>query len=110
MATYYSPDGNPEVWDRRPGGYYTEDEWRRLHEDGDAGDDDGDVDDVPTETIDAADIKARVRARYAELALQAAGWEAHGMKQAEAAARAEMRALAFEYVKLLAAENRMNNE
>jgi hypothetical protein len=28
---YYSPDGNPEVWDKKPQGYYTESEWAELH-------------------------------------------------------------------------------
>ena len=27
MATFYSPDGNPEVWEAKPVGYYTEQEW-----------------------------------------------------------------------------------
>lgn len=31
MAKYYSPDGNIEVWDEKPNGYYTEDEWAELH-------------------------------------------------------------------------------
>lgn len=31
MPTFYSPDGNPEVWTEKPDGYYTVDEWRELH-------------------------------------------------------------------------------
>jgi hypothetical protein len=31
MAKYYSPDGNLEVWDTQPEGYYTEEEWAELH-------------------------------------------------------------------------------
>lgn len=31
MATYYSPDGNPEVWEEKPNGYYTPEEWEALH-------------------------------------------------------------------------------
>lgn len=31
MAKYYSPDGNLEVWDTKPDGYYTEEEWAELH-------------------------------------------------------------------------------
>lgn len=31
MATYYSQDGNPEVWDTKPDGYYTPEEWQELH-------------------------------------------------------------------------------
>ena len=28
---YYSPEGNLEVWDKKPEGYFTEDEWAELH-------------------------------------------------------------------------------
>ena len=31
MAIYYSPNGNPEVWDKKPNAYYTPEEWARLH-------------------------------------------------------------------------------
>ena len=31
MAKYISPSGNPEVWDEKPDGYYTEQEWSELH-------------------------------------------------------------------------------
>ena len=31
MGKYYSPDGNYEVWDSKPAGYYTEAEWAELH-------------------------------------------------------------------------------
>ena len=31
MATYYNPNGNPEVWDEKPEGYYTVEEWQELH-------------------------------------------------------------------------------
>lgn len=31
MATFFSPNGNPEVWHSKPDGYYTEDEWYELN-------------------------------------------------------------------------------
>lgn len=31
MATYYNPNGNPEVWDTKPAGYFTVEEWAALH-------------------------------------------------------------------------------
>ena len=31
MAKYYSPQGNLEVWDTKPDGYYTVEEWAALH-------------------------------------------------------------------------------
>ena len=31
MGKYYSPEGNYEVWDEKPQGYFTEAEWAELH-------------------------------------------------------------------------------
>lgn len=31
MGKYYSPSGNYEVWEQKPDGYYTEEEWKELH-------------------------------------------------------------------------------
>ena len=31
MAKYYSPEGNIEVWDEKPQGYYTVEEWQEMH-------------------------------------------------------------------------------
>lgn len=31
MPNFYSPDGNYEVWDEKPTGYYTKEEWDALH-------------------------------------------------------------------------------
>ena len=31
MGKYYSPSGNFEVWEIKPKGYYTEEEWKELH-------------------------------------------------------------------------------
>lgn len=31
MAKYYSPTGNIEVWDEKPQGYFTVEEWQELH-------------------------------------------------------------------------------
>ena len=31
MPKYYSPDGNIEVWNEKPQGYYTVEEWQELH-------------------------------------------------------------------------------
>lgn len=28
---YYSPNGNLEVWDTKPEGYFTEEEWQEAH-------------------------------------------------------------------------------
>lgn len=31
MPNFYSPEGNYEVWESKPEGYFTEDEWLELH-------------------------------------------------------------------------------
>jgi hypothetical protein len=31
MAKFYSPDGNIEVWDTKPDGYFTVEEWEEMH-------------------------------------------------------------------------------
>ena len=31
MPKYYSPNGNIEVWEEKPNGYYTVEEWQELH-------------------------------------------------------------------------------
>lgn len=31
MSKYYSSDGNLEIWDEKPKGYYTVAEWEELH-------------------------------------------------------------------------------
>ena len=31
MPKYYSPEGNIEVWEQKPNGYYTVEEWQELH-------------------------------------------------------------------------------
>jgi hypothetical protein len=33
MGRFYSPKGNFEVWDTKPDGYYTLEEWKALHPD-----------------------------------------------------------------------------
>lgn len=31
MLTYFSPSGNPEIWDKKPAGYSTVEEWEATH-------------------------------------------------------------------------------
>ena len=33
MATFFSPEGNPEVWDEKPAEYMTVNEWQAAHPD-----------------------------------------------------------------------------
>ena len=49
MPVYYSPDGNAEMWDEKPDGYMTEDEWEKHN--------------TPTEEELAAQALAEARAQ-----------------------------------------------
>ena len=31
MPKYYNPEGNLEVWEEKPAGYYTVEEWQEMH-------------------------------------------------------------------------------
>lgn len=31
MPNFYSPEGNFEVWEKKPAGYFTEEEWLKAH-------------------------------------------------------------------------------
>lgn len=31
MPTFYSPTGNPEIWEKKPKGYFTPEEWAKAH-------------------------------------------------------------------------------
>lgn len=31
MPVFYSPEGNPEVWEQKPDGYFTSEEWAAAH-------------------------------------------------------------------------------
>ena len=31
MPTFFSPDGNPEIWDECPDGYLSPEEWAAAH-------------------------------------------------------------------------------
>lgn len=33
MPVFYSPEGNPEVWEQKPDGYFTPEEWAAAHPD-----------------------------------------------------------------------------
>ena len=58
MAKYYSPSGNPEVWDEKPDGYFTVEEWQELHPP---------VPYVPTKEEKLAELDAQYDADKAEI-------------------------------------------
>ena len=56
MATYYSPAGNPEVWNEKPAGYFTPEEWEAAF-----------PSPPPTPEELAADRKSAILARLAAI-------------------------------------------
>lgn len=58
MPNYYSPEGNFEVWDEKPHGYFTEEEWAELHPP---------VPYVPTKEEKIAELTAEYTAEKANL-------------------------------------------
>jgi len=48
MPTFYSPDGNAEIWDTKPEGYKTQEEWLAAH-----------APETPVMTLDAAQAAKR---------------------------------------------------
>lgn len=60
MATFYSPDGNPEVWGVKPEGYYTPEEWAALHPAPEPA-----FEDLKTEKINELQMSFSVRTRGA---------------------------------------------
>ena len=84
MATYYSPEGNPEVWDEKPNGYYTEEEWAELHPY---------VPPVPTKEEKLAALDADYMAQKSELVEQYTDAQIHGDSETMTAIVDEMTAL-----------------
>ena len=65
MGNYFSPNGNFEVWDEKPEGYYTEEEWCVLH-----------PEPVPSEpTFEEVKARAQTRIDSATSAAILAGFE-----------------------------------
>lgn len=91
MNTYISPSGNPEVWNEKPDGYFTPEEWAAAHPSPEP---------VPP-TLEAAVLRLRAYETEAdELFRQAQFYEAeakglHILGQEEAALEAEQKASAF---------------
>lgn len=84
MAKYYSPSGNPEVWDAKPDGYYTEDEWAKLHPPAPY---------VPTKEEQIAALDAEYTAEKATLIEQYTDAQIHGDSETASAVQADMTAL-----------------
>ena len=84
MGKYYSPEGNFEVWDEKPAGYYTEEEWAELHPPEPY---------VPTKEEKLAALESDYRNQKQELINQYADDMLHGDEEAMAEEKAAMESL-----------------
>ena len=89
MGRYYSPEGNYEVWDEKPEGYYTLEEWKELHPDPPPPE--------PTREEKLAVLDYQYEADKKELASEYADALMHDDTETAAAIKAEMAALDEKY-------------
>ena len=69
MPTYYSPKGNVEVWEERPEGYLTPEEWAEAHP----------APEPPSPTLDEAKADAAQQIKDAGYAAEIKGITLQGM-------------------------------
>lgn len=86
---YYSPSGNLEVWDEKPQGYYTEEEWAELHP----------APEPPEPTVEEklAALDAQYNADKAELVAQYTDSLMHDDEETAEAIKQEMAELDAQY-------------
>ena len=89
MATYYNPNGNPEVWDTKPEGYFTPEEWAELHPP---------VPYVPTKEEQLAALDAQYDADKAEIVKYFNEAQLAGDTELQDELRAEMAEIDAQYV------------
>ncbi len=89
MATYYNPEGNPEVWDEKPQGYYTVEEWQELHPY---------VPPVPTKEEKLSELDAQYDADKAEIVKYFNEAQLAEDAELQAELRAEMTEIDAQYV------------
>jgi hypothetical protein len=86
---YYSPSGNLEVWDTKPDGYYTEEEWAEMHP--------APAPPEPTTEEKLEALDARYNADKAELVTQYTDSIMHDDTETAEAIKAEMAELDAQY-------------
>lgn len=86
---YYSPEGNLEVWDTKPEGYFTEEEWAELHPAPPAPE--------PTTEEKLAALDAQYNADKAELVAQYTDSLMHDDEETAEAIKQEMAELDAQY-------------
>ncbi len=89
MATYYNPNGNPEVWDEKPQGYLTPEEWAELHPY---------IPPVPTKEEKLADLDAQYDADKADIMQYYTEAMFVGDEELQAELKAEMAEIDAQYV------------
>ena len=90
MAKYYSPTGNLEVWDTKPDGYYTLEEWQKMHPAPEPPE--------PTKEEKLAQLVAQYEADKAEILKYYSDAMIHGDTELMAELKEEMTALDEQYV------------
>lgn len=89
MPKFYSPNGNFEVWAEKPDGYYTEEEWTKLHPPAPAPE--------PTKEEQIAMLDAQYEADKAEIMSYFAQAVFAGDEEEQAELRAEMAEIDAQY-------------
>jgi hypothetical protein len=89
MGRFYSPEGNYEIWDKKPAGYYTLEEWKQLHPDPEPPE--------PTVEEKLAALDAQYNADKAELVTQYTDSLMHDDEETAEAIKAEMAELDAQY-------------
>jgi hypothetical protein len=85
MGRFYSPEGNYEVWDEKPDGHYTLEEWKALHPDPEPP--------KPTVEEKLAQLESDYRNQKQELINQYTDDMLHGDEEAMAEEKAAMEEL-----------------
>ena len=89
MGKYYSPQGNIEVWEDKPEGYYTVEEWQELHPAPEPPE--------PTKEVKIAQLVAQYESDKAEILKYYADAMIHGDTELMAELAGEMTALDEKY-------------
>ena len=89
MPKYYSPTGNFEVWEEKPDGYFTIEEWKALHPDPEPPE--------PTKEEKLAQLDSRYNADKAELLTAYQTAQVYGDTETMDSLKADLEALDTKY-------------
>lgn len=89
MPKYYSPTGNFEVWEEKPDGYFTIEEWKALHPDPEPPE--------PTKEEKLAQLDSQYNADKAELLTAYQTAQVYGDTETMDSLKADLEALDTKY-------------